>query len=69
MNQKLNFQANEIYEKDEKLKRYRRIGMKVVNDKESLQSIVDKWEKSSKNLFRLIDSGMSSTSKLGLGMK
>ena len=67
LNQKLTFQANEIYEKDEKLKRYRRIGMKAVKDKESLQSIVDKWENSSKNLFRLIDSGMSSTSKLGLG--
>ena len=41
LNQKLTFQDNEIYEKDEKLKRYRRIGMKAVKDKESLQSIVD----------------------------
>ncbi|GJR55064.1 hypothetical protein Tco_1405585 [Tanacetum coccineum] len=29
LNEKLTFQANEIYEKDEKLKRYRRIGMKA----------------------------------------
>ncbi|GJS30753.1 putative ribonuclease H-like domain-containing protein [Tanacetum coccineum] len=29
LNEKLTFQANEIYEKDEKLKKYRRIGMKV----------------------------------------
>ncbi|GJU76037.1 hypothetical protein Tco_1273107 [Tanacetum coccineum] len=28
LNEKLTFQANEIYEKEEKLKRYRRIGMK-----------------------------------------
>ncbi|GJV53101.1 ribonuclease H-like domain-containing protein [Tanacetum coccineum] len=28
LNEKLTFQANEIYEKDEKLKKYRRIGMK-----------------------------------------
>ncbi|GJW52061.1 putative ribonuclease H-like domain-containing protein [Tanacetum coccineum] len=30
LNEKLTFQANEIYEKDEKLKKYRRIGMKAV---------------------------------------
>ncbi|GJT85235.1 hypothetical protein Tco_1066952 [Tanacetum coccineum] len=51
---------NEIYEKDEKLKRYRRIGMKAVKEKEQLQKIVDSWKDSSKNLWRLIDSGMSS---------
>ena len=66
MNEKLTFQANEIYEKDEKLKRYRRIGLKAITNKECPQRIVDKWENPSKNLFRLIDSGMSSTSKLGL---
>ncbi|GJT60216.1 putative ribonuclease H-like domain-containing protein [Tanacetum coccineum] len=37
LNEKLTFQANEIYEKDEKLKRYRRIGMKAVKEKEQLQ--------------------------------
>ncbi|GJT58265.1 ribonuclease H-like domain-containing protein [Tanacetum coccineum] len=36
-NTKLTFQANEIYAKDEKLKRYRRIGMKVVKEKEQLK--------------------------------
>ncbi|GJX38469.1 putative ribonuclease H-like domain-containing protein, partial [Tanacetum coccineum] len=34
LNEKLAFQANEIHEKDEKLKRYRRIGMKAVKDKD-----------------------------------
>ncbi|GJX97003.1 ribonuclease H-like domain-containing protein, partial [Tanacetum coccineum] len=67
LNEKLAFQANEIHEKDEKLKRYRRIGMKAVKEKEQLQKIVDSWKDSSKNLWRLIDSGMSSTSKIGLG--
>ncbi|GJV05665.1 hypothetical protein Tco_1343321 [Tanacetum coccineum] len=33
LNEKLTFQANEIYEKDEKLKRYRRIGMKAVKER------------------------------------
>ncbi|GJX85360.1 putative ribonuclease H-like domain-containing protein [Tanacetum coccineum] len=37
LNEKLTFQANEIYEKDEKLKRYRRIGMKAIKEKEQLQ--------------------------------
>ncbi|GKB57342.1 ribonuclease H-like domain-containing protein, partial [Tanacetum coccineum] len=69
LNEKLTFQANEIYEKDEKLKRYRRIGMKAVKEKEQLQKIVDSWKDSSKNLWRLIDSGMSSTSKIGLGFE
>ncbi|GJY35170.1 hypothetical protein Tco_0420548 [Tanacetum coccineum] len=60
LNKKLTFQANEIYEKDEKLKRYRRIGMKVVKEKEQLQKTLDTWKDSSKNLWRLINSGMSS---------
>ncbi|GJS46706.1 ribonuclease H-like domain-containing protein [Tanacetum coccineum] len=30
LNEKLNFQANQIFEKDEKLKKYRRIGMKAL---------------------------------------
>ncbi|GJW16265.1 hypothetical protein Tco_0020398, partial [Tanacetum coccineum] len=62
LNEKLTFQANEIYEKDEKLKRYRRIGMKAVKEKEQLQKTLDSWKDSSKNLWRLIDSGMSSNS-------
>ncbi|GKD84586.1 hypothetical protein Tco_1355740, partial [Tanacetum coccineum] len=33
LNEKLHFQANQIFEKDEKLKKYRRIGMKAVKDK------------------------------------
>ncbi|GJZ34720.1 ribonuclease H-like domain-containing protein [Tanacetum coccineum] len=41
LNEKLTFQANEIYEKDEKLKRYRRIGMKAVKEKEQLQKTLD----------------------------
>ncbi|GJU24871.1 putative ribonuclease H-like domain-containing protein [Tanacetum coccineum] len=60
-------EANEIYEKDEKLKRYRRIGMKAVKEKEQLQKTLDSWKDSSKNLWRLINSGMSSNNKLGLG--
>ncbi|GJT78451.1 putative gypsy type transposase [Tanacetum coccineum] len=69
LNEKLAFQANEIHEKDEKLKRYRRIGMKAVKDKEQLQKTVDSWNNSSKNLWRLINSGMSSNDKLGLGFE
>ncbi|GJT24893.1 hypothetical protein Tco_0894830 [Tanacetum coccineum] len=41
LNEKLAFQANEIHEKDEKLKRYRRIGMKAVKEKEQLQTKTD----------------------------
>ena len=67
LNQKLTFQANEIYAKDEKLKKYRRIGEKALKDKEELQQIVDKWKNSSQNLSKLISSGMSSTCKIGLG--
>ncbi|GKA02404.1 putative ribonuclease H-like domain-containing protein, partial [Tanacetum coccineum] len=59
LNEKLTFQANEIYEKDEKLKRYRRIGMKVVKEKEQLQKILDSWKDSSK----------SSNSKVRLGFE
>ncbi|GJV85348.1 hypothetical protein Tco_1525246 [Tanacetum coccineum] len=67
LNEQLTFQANEIYAKDEKLKKYRRIGMKAVKEKEQLKKIVDSQKDSSKNLWKLIDSGMSSTSKVGLG--
>ncbi|GKE11552.1 putative ribonuclease H-like domain-containing protein, partial [Tanacetum coccineum] len=66
LNEHLTFQANEIYAKDEKLKRYRIIGMKAVKEKEQLKKTVDSWKDSSKNLWKLIDSGMSSTSKVGL---
>ncbi|GJZ04575.1 hypothetical protein Tco_0537850 [Tanacetum coccineum] len=50
--QKPNFSLNrkayisgkmKIYEKDEKLKRYRRIGMKAVKEKEQLQKTLDSW--------------------------
>ncbi|GJR82198.1 putative ribonuclease H-like domain-containing protein, partial [Tanacetum coccineum] len=67
LNEQLTFQANELYEKDEKLKKYRRIGMKAVKEKEQLQKIVDSWKDSSKNLWKLVNSGMSSNSKVGLG--
>ncbi|GKA07331.1 hypothetical protein Tco_0686555, partial [Tanacetum coccineum] len=45
------------------------IGMRVVKEKEQLQKTVDSWKDSSKNLWRLINSGMSSNDKLGLGFK
>ncbi|GKC03836.1 hypothetical protein Tco_0995446 [Tanacetum coccineum] len=51
------------------LKRYRRIGMKAVKEKEQLQKTLDSWKDSSKNLWRLIESGMSSNSKVGLGFE
>ncbi|GJV99900.1 putative ribonuclease H-like domain-containing protein [Tanacetum coccineum] len=41
--------------------------MKAVKDKNDLQKIVDSWFASSKNLWKLIDCGMSSTVKIGLG--
>ncbi|GKB59808.1 hypothetical protein Tco_0915994 [Tanacetum coccineum] len=41
--------------------------MKAVKERDELQKIVDKWQNSAKSLFRLIDSSMSSTSKIGLG--
>ncbi|GJW22364.1 hypothetical protein Tco_0032986 [Tanacetum coccineum] len=56
LNEQLTFQANEIYAKDEKLKKYRRIGMKAVKEKEQLQKTVDSWKNSSKNLWKLVDS-------------
>ncbi|GKA24982.1 ribonuclease H-like domain-containing protein [Tanacetum coccineum] len=59
--------ANEIYEKDEKLKKYRRIGLKALKEKEQLQQTMDSWKNSSKNLCKLVDSGISSNSKVGLG--
>ncbi|GJS64248.1 putative ribonuclease H-like domain-containing protein [Tanacetum coccineum] len=42
--EQMNQLANEIYAKDEKLKRYRRIGMKAVKEKEQLKKIVDSWK-------------------------
>ncbi|GJS15693.1 ribonuclease H-like domain-containing protein [Tanacetum coccineum] len=59
LNEQLTFQANELYEKDEKLKKYRRIGMKAVKEKEQLQKTVDSWKDSSKNLWKLVNSGMT----------
>ncbi|GJX31986.1 putative ribonuclease H-like domain-containing protein [Tanacetum coccineum] len=44
-----------------------RIGMKAVKEKEQLQKTLDSWKDYSKNLWRLINSGMSSSSKIGLG--
>ncbi|GJU26652.1 hypothetical protein Tco_1165273 [Tanacetum coccineum] len=44
LTEKLNFQANQIFEKDEKLKKYRRIGMKAVKDKNDLQKIYGELE-------------------------
>ncbi|GKE42844.1 hypothetical protein Tco_1470128 [Tanacetum coccineum] len=56
LTEQLTFKANEIYEKDEKLKKYRRIGMRDVKEKDQLKKIVDSWKDSSKNLWKLIDS-------------
>ncbi|GJY34347.1 hypothetical protein Tco_0418816, partial [Tanacetum coccineum] len=41
--------------------------MKAVKEKEQLQKTVDLWKDSSKNLWKLVNSGMSSNSKVGLG--
>ncbi|GKE83504.1 hypothetical protein Tco_1557246, partial [Tanacetum coccineum] len=41
--------------------------MKAVKEKEQLQKTLDSWKDSSKNLGRLINSGMSSNNKLVLG--
>ncbi|GJS78384.1 putative ribonuclease H-like domain-containing protein [Tanacetum coccineum] len=41
--------------------------MKAVKDKDALQKNFDSWSASSKNLWKLIDCGMSSTVKIGLG--
>ncbi|GJX76138.1 ribonuclease H-like domain-containing protein [Tanacetum coccineum] len=43
------------------------IGINACKEKEQLQKTIDSWKDSSKNLWRLIDSGMSSNSKVGLG--
>ncbi|GJU22898.1 hypothetical protein Tco_1156240 [Tanacetum coccineum] len=43
------------------------LGMKAVKEKEQLQKTLDSWKDSSKNLWRLINSGMSSNSKVSLG--
>ncbi|GKE99447.1 hypothetical protein Tco_0022798 [Tanacetum coccineum] len=43
--------------------------MKDVKEKEQLQKTLDSWKDSSKNLWRLIDSEMSSNSKVGLGFE
>ncbi|GKA11847.1 hypothetical protein Tco_0691393 [Tanacetum coccineum] len=43
--------------------------MKAVKEKEQLQKTLDSWKDSSKNLWRLIESGMSSNSKVGLGFE
>ncbi|GJR28278.1 putative ribonuclease H-like domain-containing protein [Tanacetum coccineum] len=42
-------------------------GMKAVKEKEQLQKTVDSWKNSSKNLWKLVDSGMTSNCKVGLG--
>ncbi|GJU50075.1 hypothetical protein Tco_1219630 [Tanacetum coccineum] len=39
----------------------------VVKEKEQLQKIVDLWKNSSKKLWRLVDLGMTSNNKVGLG--
>ncbi|GJZ16859.1 ribonuclease H-like domain-containing protein [Tanacetum coccineum] len=51
LNEQLTFQANEIYAKDEKLKRYRRIGMKAVKEKEQLQKICTEKDFLNKPLY------------------
>ncbi|GKE91345.1 hypothetical protein Tco_1572440, partial [Tanacetum coccineum] len=43
--------------------------MKAIKEKEQLQKTLDSWKDSSKNLWRLINSGMSSNSKVGLGFE
>ncbi|GJZ65781.1 hypothetical protein Tco_0622477 [Tanacetum coccineum] len=40
--------------------------MKAVKEKEQLQKTLDSWKDSSKNLWRLVNSGMSSNGKFGL---
>ncbi|GJV01807.1 hypothetical protein Tco_1335376 [Tanacetum coccineum] len=41
--------------------------MKAVKEKEQLQKTVDSWKNSSQNHWKLVDSGMTSNSKVGLG--
>ncbi|GKC11150.1 hypothetical protein Tco_1007932 [Tanacetum coccineum] len=43
--------------------------MKAVKEKEQLQKTLDSWKDSFNNLWRLINSGMSSNSKVGLGFE
>ncbi|GKG09157.1 hypothetical protein Tco_0337903 [Tanacetum coccineum] len=43
--------------------------MKAIKEKEQLQKTLDSWKDSSKNLWKLINSGMSSNSKVGLGFE
>ncbi|GJR45158.1 hypothetical protein Tco_1313261 [Tanacetum coccineum] len=52
LTEKLNFQANQIFEKDEKLKKYRRIGMKAVKDHKMLYK-------------KLVNSGFASLKSYG----
>ncbi|GJZ16875.1 hypothetical protein Tco_0552998 [Tanacetum coccineum] len=48
-------------------KKNSRIRINICKRKAQLQKTVDSWKDSSKNLWKLVDSGMSSTSKVGLG--
>ncbi|GJS81592.1 ribonuclease H-like domain-containing protein [Tanacetum coccineum] len=59
-------EANEIYEKDEKLKKYRRIVKKAIKEKEQLQKTLDSCKDSFKNLWRLINSGHGSKSRVNI---
>ncbi|GKE34647.1 ribonuclease H-like domain-containing protein [Tanacetum coccineum] len=54
---------NEIGEQEVKILAYDQAVKKL----EAQVKIVDSWKKSSKNLWKLVDSGMSSTSKVDLG--
>ncbi|GJR11934.1 putative ribonuclease H-like domain-containing protein [Tanacetum coccineum] len=55
--------ANEIYEKDESLKDIGDRNGKLLKEKETMaEKTLDSWKESSKNLWRLINSGMSSNS-------
>ncbi|GJW62945.1 putative ribonuclease H-like domain-containing protein [Tanacetum coccineum] len=61
-------EVNEIYEKVKILKDIRRIGMKSCSNRQgTIAENIRFMEVSSKNLWRLINSGMSSNSKVGLG--
>ena len=41
--------------------------MKAIKEKEQLQQTVDSWKNSSKNLWKMVEFGMSSSCKIGLG--
>ncbi|GJV63173.1 ribonuclease H-like domain-containing protein, partial [Tanacetum coccineum] len=56
-------QTNQLGEQEVKILAYDQAVKKL----EAQVKIVDAWKDSSKNLWRLVDSGMSSTSKVGLG--